>query len=183
MRRNETAFAAPCARDGAAKANALAVRPGLRDLGRPAVRSALKDQAGIMTVVVGRAADVQPVEPAGRLAHSVGSLIGEEVFPRTRLVPEPVLVTVAALLLVAPLLPVDAVGDHRDDPDHDSDCEDSDCCDEGDGCHVLRPLTCSPAVIRSTGSDLGGLSDTVDTGQTGVGNWWTRSYAPEQLDC
>jgi len=160
----------------------LAVRPGLRDRGRPAVLSALKDQVGIMTLD-GRAADVQSVEPAGCQAHSVGSLIGEEVFPRTRLVPEPVLVAVPALFLVAPPLPVDAVGDHRDDSDHDSDCEDPDCCDEGDGCHLLHPLTCSPAVIRPAGSDLGGLPDTVDTGQTGVGNWWVRSYTPEQLDC
>src|SRR6476660_3028936 len=133
------------------------------------VRSALQDQVGIMAAV-GRAANVQAVEPPGCQAHSVGSLLGEEVLLGGRVVPDPVLVAVAALFLVAPPLPMDAVGDHRDDPDHDSDCEDSDCCDESDGCHVLRPLTCSPAVIRPASSDLGGLPDTVDTGQAGVGN-------------
>jgi hypothetical protein len=78
---------------------------------------------------------------------------------------------------------VDAVGNHGDDPDHDSDCEDPDCCDEGDGCHVLRPLTSSPAVIRPAGSDLGSLSDTAYTGQTSVGDYPTSSDAPKQLTC
>jgi hypothetical protein len=62
------------------------------------------------------------------------------------------------------------MGDHGDDADHDADYEDPDCCDEGDGCHVLRPLTCAPAVTRPAGSDPGDLPDMVHTGQTGVRN-------------
>jgi hypothetical protein len=118
----------------------MTFRPYWRDRGRRMYRSALQDQVGIMAVS-GSAADIQSVEPPGCVAHSVGSLFGKEVFRGFRVVPEPVVVAVPAHFLVAPLLAVDAVGDHRDDPDYDPYCEDPDCC-EGDGCHVLRPLTC-----------------------------------------
>src|SRR5215471_2425154 len=91
--------------------------------------------------VDGRAADVEPVEAACHQAHPVGSLLGEEVFPGLRVVPEPVLVAVPTRFLIALLLPVDATGDHGDDSDDDPNYEDPDSCDESDACHVWRPLT------------------------------------------
>jgi len=45
------------------------------------------------------------------------------------------------------------------------------------------PLTCRPAVSPTTGSDLGGLPDSVDTGQTGVGNHWACPDASDQMNC
>src|SRR5579859_7196193 len=75
-RGSETAFAAPCP-VVRRRPFVVAVRPGAGP-GRPWSRSALQDQVSVIAVA-GRAADVQAVPAAGGQAHSVRSLIGEEI--------------------------------------------------------------------------------------------------------
>ena len=89
------------------------------------------DQFGVIVADGRKMADVETVQAAGGVAHSVRR-VAEEVLRSIRGIPDAVLLAVPPRFLVAPLLPADPVADHEDDADTDPDDKDSGCCDEDD---------------------------------------------------
>src|SRR6266567_1076337 len=88
-------------------------------------------QFGVIVADGWKVADVEPVQAAGGVAHSVRR-VTEEVLRSLRGIPGAMLQAVPSCLVEVTLFAVDPVADHKDDAYDDPDGKDSGCCDEDD---------------------------------------------------